>query len=444
MNRPPPKVCLVEDDPIMGESLRERLTLEGYQADWHQLGKEALSAIGADHYAAVISDIRLPDIDGADLYRSVLEHLRGKAPPTIFITGYGSIDSAVELLKLGAADYFTKPLDIKKLMDRLRDVCGRHRSPAKAPTGLLGVSTAMRDLEEQLPQLARHYETAVLITGESGVGKEVVARKLHELQRSSGHFIAVNCAAVAESLAEAELFGHERGAFTGAAKSRKGVFEQAMNGTLFLDEIGDMPLPMQAKLLRAIQEHSITRVGGTGLVPVHTRVICATHRDLHKEVERGTFREDLYYRINVITVHIPPLRERREDILWLADRFLSDHADRFPDERKALSGPARAQLLQYDWPGNVRELKHAIERACILTPDALIHSLDLDAVRSRKQPEAQSGELRPYVQATEREHIIEVLRRHDGSIQSTAHELGISRKTLWQKMKRLDIPKDIA
>lgn len=440
----PPKVCLVEDDPIMGESLRERLTLEGYRVEWYQLGREALSAIVNGGYGAVVSDIRLPDVDGAALFRGVRDQIDAKAPPTIFITGYGSIDSAVELLKLGAADYFTKPLDIKKLTERLRDVCGRRRPPPKRPTGVLGVSAAMRGIEEQIPRLSRHYETAVLITGESGVGKEVVARKLHESQRTSGPFIAVNCAAVAESLAEAELFGHERGAFTGAAKSRKGVFEQAVDGSLFLDEIGDMPLAMQAKLLRAIQEHSITRVGGTSLVPVHTRVICATHRDLRNEVEHGRFREDLYYRINVITVHIPPLRERREDIIWLAERFLSEHADRFPDERKTLSGSARAQLLQYDWPGNVRELKHAIERACILTPDPLIHSLDIDAARTPRQAETQPGELRPYVQATEREHIIEILRKNAGSIQSTALELGISRKTLWQKMKRLDIPKNTA
>ena len=433
----PPEICLIEDDPIMGESLRERLVLEGFAVDWCESGTDALEHLRRRDYEAVVSDIRLPDIAGDELFRRMLTDPQSHMPPTVFITGYGTIESAVELLKLGAADYLTKPLDPRALVEKLRDLC-RERPPRATGAESLGLSGAMQRLAAKLPAVARHRETPVLITGESGSGKEVVARRLHALVDPNSPFVAVNCAAVHENLMEAELFGHEKGAFTGAARSRRGLFEQANDGMLFLDEIGDMPLPMQAKLLRAVQERIITRVGGEEPVPVSFRLICATHRDLAEMVRAGRFREDLYYRINVIQLAIPPLRERPEDILWLAERFIARHTEAYPGEDKRLGPSAREALLAHRWPGNVRELKHAVERACILGSGLVIEARDLssDAPDDLRSGEASLGAMR---EASEREHIRRALESHGWRMAETADTLGISRKTLWQKMKRMDI-----
>ena len=299
------KLCLIEDDPIMGESLHERLLLEGFACDWHRTGAAALARLSQEPYAAVVSDIRLPDVSGETIFREAIER-SAHAPPFVFVTAYGSIDRAVELLKLGAADYVTKPFDVDGLIAKLRVLAGVVPGEAVFARGELGTSAAARRIEELLPRISERADT-VLITGESGVGKERVAQLLHRLRDAEGHapFIAVNCAAVSESLLEAELFGHERGAFTGAIRTRRGVFEQAEGGTLFLDEIGEMTPAMQAKLLRAIQEREIVRVGGEKRIPVSVRLVCATNRDLHTLVEDGRFRRDLFYRINVIHVRLP-------------------------------------------------------------------------------------------------------------------------------------------
>ena len=433
----PPEICLIEDDAIMGESLKERLVLEGFTVDWCESGTQALEHLRRRHYDAVVSDIRLPDIAGDELFRRMLTDPQSHMPPTVFITGYGTIESAVALLKLGAADYLTKPLDPRALVEKLRGLC-RECPPRAIGAESLGLSGAMRQLAAKLPAVARHRETPVLITGESGSGKEVVARRLHALGDPNSPFVAVNCAAVHENLMEAELFGHEKGAFTGAARSRRGLFEQANEGLLFLDEIGDMPLPMQAKLLRAVQERIITRVGGEEPVPVSFRLICATHRDLAELVRAGRFREDLYYRINVIQLAVPPLRERPEDILWLAERFIARHAEAYPGEEKRLGPSAREALLAHRWPGNVRELKHAVERACIMGSGPVIEAQDLfpDAPDDLRSGEASLGAMR---EASEREHIRRALESHGWRMAETADTLGISRKTLWQKMKRMDI-----
>ncbi|MHB1292330.1 MAG: sigma-54-dependent transcriptional regulator [Sulfuricella sp.] len=429
-------ICLIEDDDIMGESLLVRLTLEGFSCEWYRQGAEALAALQEKTYGLVISDIRLPDITGDTLFRQLRE-TNTTIPPFIFITGFADIETAVELLKLGAQDYLAKPFDLDVLVEKVRAILGGAET-GKAAT--LGVSPVMRHIETMLHKLAAG-KTSVLITGESGVGKERVALELHRLGQGNRPFVAVNCGSLTETLLEAELFGYEKGAFTGAQRTKKGVFEQADGGTLFLDEIGDMPLSMQIKVLRGIQERRIVRVGGESAIPVDFRLVCATHRDLKAMVESGEFREDLYYRITVIRLRIPPLRERKEDILWLAHSFLADLSAQHNGEICVLQPAAERALLDHPWPGNIRELKHALERACVLSEGRV---LSPDAVFDRAaQTEAQSAKglssLGDYLAESERQFILDMLEKHDWQIQICASALGISRKNLWQKMRRLNI-----
>lgn len=443
MSQPTPSICLIEDDPIMGESLCDRFTIEAYAFDWHRNAESALASLGHRRYDIAISDIRLPDLSGVELFERLLAQ-GSNLPPFIFVTGFGTIDQAVGLLKLGAADYVTKPFDLDALMEKVKTLTAAVGAPI---AGGLGVSEAMRKIAETLPRLARHAGS-VLITGESGVGKECVAQAMHALAHPDGNapFIAVNCGAVTEGLLEAELFGHEAGAFTGAVRTRRGVFEQANGGTLFLDEVGEMPLSMQVKLLRAIQDRRIVRVGGEVPIPVELRLVCATHRDLRRLVEEGAFREDLYYRINVINLKIPPLRERRDDILWLARKFLDDCAARQGSGRRVLLPAAQQALLAYPWPGNIRELMHAIERACILTgadllgPEAFFSEDAIATAPSVESPE----HLCTYLEECERAYIRRMLDLEDGQIARTAARLGISRKNLWEKMKKLGIHEKVA
>jgi DNA-binding NtrC family response regulator len=428
-----PHILLIEDDPIMGESLMERFDLEGFAAEWAQSGAAARRKLGEAAWNVVVSDIRLPDMSGEALFREALD-LYASLPPWLFVTGYGEVDQAVALLKLGAADYLTKPFDLDALVDKLK-LYAMHAATVVRPADLgLGISPALRRIEAQLPQLATQART-VLITGESGVGKELVARALHRLapEGEGAPFIAVNCGAFPEGLLEAELFGHERGAFTGAVKSRKGVFEQADGGTLFLDEIGDMPFAMQVKLLRVIQERRVTRIGGEKSIPVDLRLVSATHQDLKKLVTQGRFREDLYYRLNVIQILVPPLRQRREDILWLARRFLAEAA---PD--KHFSDEAEQVMLTHDWPGNVRELKHAVERGVILGTGPTLGTGVLFGTAA-EEISAEAVPLSDFVAQSERRYILKVLDDCAGHLGRTAEALGISRKNLWEKMKKLGV-----
>ena len=433
------RIGLIEDDLIMGEALSDRLDLEGFECDWFQTGSAALLALRRKHYDAVISDIQLPDINGEDLYVQ-LKETEPNLPPFVFTTGYGTIDRAVRLLKLGAHDYLTKPLDIQSLLETIRKLCLQSQ-PASCSESNLGVSSAMRSIESVLPRLAKNA-TSVLITGESGVGKEWLARALHNQRDPDGKlpFVAVNCGALTESLLEAELFGYVKGAFTGAIRDKKGVFELANNGTLFLDEIGEMSQTMQVKLLRAIQERTIVRVGGETPIPVDIRLVCATHQDLKNMVEIGKFREDLYYRVHVIHLHVPPLRERKEDILWLAGRMLDAWATEKSDPR-TLHPLAEKALLDYPWPGNTRELKHCLERACVLSPQPKLTAEHLfDELPTAQSLEALSEEsLNEYLNVCEKKHIEDRLRANSGHISETATALGISRKNLWEKMKKLNI-----
>ena len=433
------RICLIEDDEIMGGALALRFELEGLDCDWHKTGRAALAALRRQAYGAVVSDIALPDMSGEALYLDLLE-CGAAAPPFVFMTGHGAVDQAVRLLKRGAVDYLLKPFEPDLLLNKLKKLVSCRES-GRADNDVLGISPAMRAVEDLLPRLAQS-QASVLITGESGVGKERVAKKLHELQGVHRPFVAANCGAFTESLLEAELFGHEKGAFTGALRAKRGLFEQAEGGTLFLDEIGDMPLPMQVKVLRAIQERQITRIGGEKPIPVDFRLIAATHQDLKARVEQGLFREDLYYRVNVIQIRVPPLRERKQDILWLAARFLDQAAQSSEGRSLVLAPAAERALLDHLWPGNVRELKHLLERARVLatgpllTPELLFGGTLLGNL---PQPIDTLGD---YLAGHEREYILRALESQGWQIQETANLLGISRKNLWEKMKRLEIRRE--
>jgi len=433
------RICLIEDDEIMGGALTLRFELEGLDCDWHKTGRAALAALRKQAYGAVVSDIALPDMSGEALYLELLESAAA-TPPFIFMTGHGAVDQAVRLLKRGAVDYLLKPFEPDLLLGKLKELVSR-QVPGQTDTDTLGISPAMRALEDLLPRLAQS-QASVLITGESGVGKERVAQKLHKLQGANRPFVAANCGAFTESLLEAELFGHEKGAFTGALRAKRGLFEQAEGGTLLLDEIGDMPLPMQIKVLRAIQERQITRIGGESPIAVDFRLIAATHQDLKARVEQGLFREDLYYRVNVIQIRVPPLHERREDILWLATRFL-DQAARLGDERRLVLAPAAERaLLDHPWPGNVRELKHLLERAQVLATGPLLTPELLFGDTSSPPTPQPLDTLGDYLAGRERDYILRALESQNWQIQETANLLGISRKNLWEKMKRLEIRRD--
>jgi DNA-binding NtrC family response regulator len=428
------RICLIEDDETLGEALSMRFELEGLPCDWHKTGKSAFQALENTPYSAVVSDILLPDIRGDVLYERLLES-RGKLPPFIFMTGHGSVAQAVGLLKLGAVDYLLKPFQPDHLLGMLRELIATQAGDRSEFNNPLGISPAMQSLDALLLRLA-NSQASVLITGESGVGKELVATKLHRLRGGNSPFIAANCGAFSESLLEAELFGYERGAFTGAIKAKKGLFEQACGGTLLLDEIGDMPLTMQVKVLRAIQERQIVRIGGEQPVAVDFRLMAATHLDLKARVEEGLFREDLYYRVNVIQIRVPPLRERRDDILWLAGRFLDQACQNGDMRRKIFTPAAERALLDYSWPGNVRELKHMMERACVLAEGPLLTpDLLFGAIASSHDP-VLAATLGDHLAAHERDYILRALDARAWQIQETANLLGISRKNLWEKMKK--------
>lgn len=433
------RIALIEDDPIIGEALSERLDFEGFACDWYRDGKSARRGLGQRRYSVVVSDINLPDISGEQLFCDLLDGGQGMAP-FIFITGYGAVDQAVRLLKLGAHDYVTKPFNVGELIAKIRGLC-EHQQPAANADACLGISPLMRQIEGLLPRIAAS-RSAVLISGESGAGKEQVARALHRAGDTEGKtpFVAVNCGAIPENLIESELFGHDKGAFTGADRERQGVFEQADGGSLFLDEIGEMPPSMQVKLLRAIQDRAVVRVGGGAPRKVDIRLICATHHDLKAMVEQGRFREDLYYRIHVIHLHVPPLRERQEDILWLAGRFLDGRASK-GEARRTLTGDAERALTRYPWPGNVRELQHCLERASVLSVSQLLSVESLFGSNGSLLPEdpALRQPLSEHLQDCERAYIRRALAECGGRIADTAALLGISRKNLWEKMRKLDM-----
>lgn len=430
-------IGLLEDDPIMGESLVQRLSLEGTIVRWWTTGREALAEIERARPEAVVCDIRLPDMSGEDVFRAVAD--RDAAPPFLFITGYGDIDQAVHLIRSGAGDYLTKPFEMPVFLDRL---AGLLPPLAGEITSVLGVSEAMRSVERTLLRLAKVRAT-VLFTGETGAGKEVCARFLHAANGATGPFMAVNCAAIPAELLEAEIFGHERGAFTGAQARHLGYAERAGEGTLFLDEIGDLAPALQAKLLRLVEERQFHRVGGEAAIQFRARIVCATNADLQKRVGEGRFREDLFYRINVVSVAVPPLRDRADDIAWLLDRFFNEFNASSEVGLAGLSGLAEEAALSYPWPGNVRELKNRVERAVALALGPWLMPGDLfpESSEPALSPTTLSS-LEDARLAAERRHILRALALTGGEIIPAAKALGISRTTLWEKMRRLGLSND--
>jgi DNA-binding NtrC family response regulator len=425
--------ALIEDDPIMGESLAQRLQLEGAKVHWWRTGADALAGLSASTPDAVVCDIRLPDRSGEEIFRSIARDRR--TPPFLFITGYGEIEQAVKLMREGARDYLTKPFIMDDFLTRLEQILGPAESEGDP---VLGVSPAMREVELFLHRAAR-VASNLLLTGETGVGKEVCARLLHSLrEKPSGPFMAVNCAAIPAELLESELFGHEKGAFTGAQARHLGYCERAGKGVLFLDEVTDLAPKLQAKLLRLIEDRSFHRVGGEQAIPFEARLICATNADISKNVRERKFRDDLFYRINVLSLHVPPLRERVTDIEWLIDKFFAEFAERMEGNAVSISALGYEAACQHAWPGNARELKNRIERAVALASGRWIMPGDLFPERERA-PLPLEEVIAPLCAArgaAEKRHIERALAATGGAILPAAKLLGISRTTLWEKMKR--------
>src|SRR5712672_390289 len=432
-------VLIVDDDPALREGLSEALTDLGHTPQTASTGREGLAAL-SEKVDAVLLDLNMPGMDGIEVLRRIRSQ---ESPPAVVVlTAFASAENTIEAMRLGAFDHLTKPIgrdELKALLERLPS---RRRPVATASKGsldtLIGSSEGMRRVQKAIG-LAADSQSTVLIFGETGTGKELVARALHvHSRRKGGPFIAVNCAAIPPDLLESELFGHVKGSFTGATGDRTGAFRDADNGTLFLDEIGDMPLTMQAKILRVLQERMITPDGGK---PVRTtaRVVTATHRDLPKLVAAGEFREDLYYRLNVVPIAIPPLRERPSDIVPLAEHFLVLSASS-GHSQKQLSPAAVEKLSRHGWPGNVRELRNVIERACVLTRGDVIEASDIDTsgeqVRWLSNSALLEADLPTAVAMLEEAMIRKALEACGGNRTEAARRLNINRQLLYTKMQR--------
>jgi DNA-binding NtrC family response regulator len=429
-------IGLVEDDQIMGESIVQRLALEGVMVKWWQRGRDAIREIPASNLEAIVCDIRLPDLSGEDVFREAARS--SSVPPFLFITGYGDIDQAVRLMRAGAADYFLKPFELDDFLIRIAELMG---PGGPSGTHVLGLAPKMKELERLLTRVAKLNST-VLIAGETGSGKEVAARFLHALSGTDTRpFMAVNCAAIPGDLLESELLGHEKGAFTGASQRHLGYAERAGGGVLFLDEIGELRSELQAKLLRLIEDRSFYRVGGERSVPFKGRLVVATNADLPKLVQAGRFREDLYYRINVVSVRVPPLRERQQDIPWLMERFFAESAARMDTSLRGISSLAEEAALSHAWPGNIRELRNRMERAVALGLGQWVMPGDMfpehgdDGANTAQQ----MGSLEDVRVSAEKRHIIRALSATRGEVGAASRILGIGRTTLWEKMRRLGL-----
>nr|BCX00051.1 MAG: acetoacetate metabolism regulatory protein AtoC [Bacteroidota bacterium] len=460
----PAQACILiaEDDPQVRIPLQQFLENQGYWVEAVETGEDAIEHIASGRYDLVITDLRMGETGGLE----VLEYARRQPlpPEVIVVTRYATVGTAVNAMRLGAFDYLVKPIRHEELLLLVEKALEKRRLMLEVQNlrqqvqhrfsfeNIIAYSDAMLAVIKKAKRVALTNAT-LLIEGESGTGKELLAKAIHQhSRRASGPYVAINCGALPESLLESELFGYRKGAFTGAVSDKPGLIEEADGGTLFLDEIGEMPLSVQVKLLRVLQEGEIRRVGDVQLRRVNVRVIAATNRDLGKLVEQGRFREDLYYRLNVIPIRIPPLRERKEDIPPLVKYFLAKFSEELRHPIKQITAEAMEALLRYDWPGNVRELENTIERCVILSQDDTIGLDDLPewaraegqpAAHKRRGPEGEEGwgPICPEwtLAELERWYILQTLRRYEYNQSQTARHLGIGRNTLWKKLKQYGI-----
>jgi DNA-binding NtrC family response regulator len=443
------EILLADDEPTIQLSACDALRAAGHNVTLASDGARALECVRSRVFDLVVTDIRMPKADGLEVFRET----RAQSPGTavILMTAYGNVDDAVTALKHGATDYMTKPFDLDELLVRVERIAhqrrleaelegARRQLAAEVPRKIIGATPAIQRLRELITTVA-DSDANVMILGESGTGKELVARAVHEQSsRSTRAFVAVNCAAFPDTLLEAELFGHERGAFSGAVRRRDGRFRAAHEGTLFLDEIAEIPLPAQAKLLRVLQEGSFEPLGTNTSVRVDVRVLSATHRNLKERIAEGAFREDLYYRLKVIEIRIPPLRERMADLPLLLEHFSKKHGA----AKLEITPRAWAAVSAYPFPGNIRELEHAIEHALVLARGAEIdlEHLPQDLQAGVSESDAPGQVLRPLagaVKAFERQYLLRALAAAEGQRARTAELLGISRKNLWEKLRAHDL-----
>jgi DNA-binding NtrC family response regulator len=442
------RILVVDDEPMVCLSLTNWLKEENYWAHSVEDGASAIAAVNAEKWDIVLLDLKMPGMDGLE----VLRQIKSISPQTVVVmmTAYASIPSSVQAMKEGAYDYVVKPLDVQELTLMLQKIVDhqqlitenillrKHLSERYSFEDIIGKSEPMQRVFEMINTVADTSAT-VLITGETGTGKELVARAIHtHSARRYGPFVAVSCSALPDTLLESELFGYEKGAFTGAERVKKGRFELAHSGTLFLDEIGDVSLKTQVKLLRALQEKTFRRLGGTELIEVNLRLIAATNRDLIKAIEQNAFRSDLYYRLNVVNLHLPPLRERKEDIRLLVAHFMNKYNVEFNKKFDRIEDQALALMMDYHWPGNVRELENVIERAVVIDQGPEIKAKHLPFCNV-PTPAADTA---PHsLEEVEKQHILSMLERHQWNIAKTSRVLNIDRTTLHKKIKKLGLDK---
>jgi two-component system nitrogen regulation response regulator NtrX len=449
------RILIVDDEESIRRSLAGILSDEGFETGTATDGEDALKALreGSEIPGVVLLDIAMPGRDGVEILVEIRQAWPGL--PVVMMSGHGTIETAVRATQLGAFDFIEKPLSVEKLLLTLRHALDRSRlerenrklrAESIRAHEILGESEPVKKLKQQI-QVAAPTNGWVLITGENGTGKEMVAKQIHvQSKRAEKPFVEVNCAAIPEELIESELFGHEKGAFTGAIAQKRGKFELANEGTIFLDEIADMSLRTQAKILRILQEHKFERVGGTDTIDVDVRVIAASNKSLEREIQEGHFREDLYYRLNVIPFHVPPLRERREDLPILAEAFVEEFCAESGAKRKQITPGTMSRLQAYGWPGNVRELRNLMERLVLMTPGSKIRAEDLPQnLGEREQREDVEGvTLEAARKDFEREFLIARLTENDWNISRTAEGIGMARESLSRKVRSLEIkvPRD--
>jgi two-component system, NtrC family, nitrogen regulation response regulator NtrX len=450
------RILIVDDEPGIRVSLTGVLEDEGYVVAAVETGECCLQEIVRCAYDLVLLDVWLPGADGLEVLTRIQEVPFEDRPYVVMISGHGTIETAVRSTKLGAFDFLEKPLTIDKVAVVVKNACRaraleienrRYRENGASKYRILGGSVPMKALRQQLGLMAG-TNGRVLIYGESGTGKELVAHAIHAMSsRAASPFVEVNCAAIPEELIESELFGHRRGSFTGASDDKTGKFQKADSGTLFLDEVADMSLKTQAKVLRALEEQRFEPVGASNFVQVDVRVVAATNKNLEDEIDRGNFREDLFYRLNVIPFYVPPLRDRREDIPILAEHFLNEFTTAYGRKPKELTPDAFRILSEYHWPGNVRELRNLMERIVIMNPQVRIDARHIPLSPSRRslaeRPMQLFGSLQEVREAVEKEYILKKLEETQGNVTRTAELLGLERSNLYRKMRALGIaPKE--